>query len=525
MKRINFPASITILLLIVFTNNNYAQITFSEHIAPIIYNNCTSCHRDGEIAPFPLTNYTEVYAFAGLIQFATKNRTMPPWQPDPDYSRFLDERLLTDAEIQKIQDWISAGAPQGDPALEPQLPNFPTGSQLGTPDLVLSMAQSFTHLGNDSDNYMVFVLPTGLAQDTNIKGIEFRAGNRNICHHAIIGVDITGAGDSLDGLYSGYGYQNFGGFGFDPVESNTLIWTPGMKSRFYPQGMGKKLYANSDVLVQIHYAPNLVTQQDSSSVNIYFADSSISRYINVFGVTPDSLPGGFSSFFIPANSVKEFHWKFTVPGDVSLIDVYPHSHLLGKSWKLYAVHTNGDTTNLIHIPDWDFNWQGAYYFPKLIKLETGTVLHAIGVYDNTTANPDNPNTPPVQVTWGEGTKDEMFLVFISWVPYQPGDENIVLTGYDNIIDALNSGIYLYQSYPNPANYYTAIEFYIPNNKQVTIRLFDIYGKSVATLAESQYYLRGKHKVTFNTSNLKNGLYFCRLEVNGVIRTKKMILSR
>src|SRR6476469_8264886 len=116
------------------------QYTFSQDIAPLVYQHCTPCHRTGEVAPFPLTSYAEVASHALTIKYVTGTRYMPPWKPDPRYRHYLDENTLTTAEIAKIAAWVDAGAPQGNPAATPPAPTFPSGSQLGTPDLVVPMA-------------------------------------------------------------------------------------------------------------------------------------------------------------------------------------------------------------------------------------------------------------------------------------------------------------------------------------------------------------------------------------------------
>ena len=188
------------------------QVNFSEHIAPIIYDNCTSCHRQGEVGPMPFTNYEEVSSWGGMIQYVTEIKYMPPWKPNMEYSHFVGERGLTDNEIQLIKDWVAAGTPQGDPNLEPPLPDFPSGSQLGTPDLVLEMSEDYFIEGNNQDDYRVFVLPTGLTEDKEIAAIEFRPGNRRAVHHALIAYDVDGEAAALDAQYPEYGYPSFGSF-------------------------------------------------------------------------------------------------------------------------------------------------------------------------------------------------------------------------------------------------------------------------------------------------------------------------
>lgn len=162
-KRLSF-----LLLGLCLTLQSVGQVNFSEHIAPIIYENCTSCHRLGEIGPFSLTNYEQVLGWGATIRYVTEIQYMPPWKPDRAYSKFVGEKGLTAEEIQLISDWVDAGTPQGDPSLEPPLPNFPSGSQLGTPDLVLEMSEDYFIKGNNQDDYRVFVLPTGLTEDKEL---------------------------------------------------------------------------------------------------------------------------------------------------------------------------------------------------------------------------------------------------------------------------------------------------------------------------------------------------------------------
>src|SRR5688572_3203022 len=157
-----------------FSLGTFAQVNFSEHIAPIIYNHCTNCHRPGEIAPFPLTNYSEVQSWSGMIKYVTGIHYMPPFKADPTYQEYQKVNVLTDSEIQLISDWVDAGTPQGNTSLEPPLPVFPAGSAIGTPDLTVSFSQKHPILGNNTDEYRYFVIPTGLTQDRDLVALEMR---------------------------------------------------------------------------------------------------------------------------------------------------------------------------------------------------------------------------------------------------------------------------------------------------------------------------------------------------------------
>ncbi len=427
------------------------SVNFSEHISPIIYNNCTKCHRLAEVAPFPLTSYNEVASRSQMIKDVTGLRYMPPWMPDRTFSKLLDERYLTDEQIRLIADWVDAGAPQGDPALEAPLPHFPSGSQLGTPDLVLSMSQSYKIQGNNTDEYRIFVLPTGLASAQDIAAVEFRPGNNKIVHHALIAVDTTGQGRIKDQQDPGYGYSGFGGFG--GIIPNNLLpgYVPGATARFYPDGIGQRIPKNADLLVQVHYAPSPVAASDSSSINIFFSKQPIKRYLRGKIMLPFDLVGGWLSFVIPPNQVTQFHGIWNVASDASLLSLWPHCHLLGKSWEAYFEDASGKRTNLLRINNWNFNWQGGYLPERLIKIPAGAKVHVFATYDNTANNPSNPNNPSKQVTWGEKTTDEMYFFPLGFVTYQPGDENIDLRtevkGRDQA--KVVTGFELAQNYPNP----------------------------------------------------------------------------
>ncbi|MEM7509401.1 MAG: cytochrome c, partial [Bacteroidota bacterium] len=270
-----------------------AQVTYSEDIAPILYNNCTSCHREGEIGPFPLTNYDEAVNWSNMLKYVTEIKYMPPWKPEREYSNFIGERGLTDDQIQLIADWVDAGTPQGDPSLEPPLPDFPSGSQLGEPDLVLTMEEAHFIQGNNQDDYRVFVLPTGLTEAKEIAAVEFRAGNTRAVHHALLAYETNGAAAAMDAESPEYGYESFGDFGV-VVQGTFNGYTPGIQTVVFPEGIGTTLPAGSDILIQVHYAPLPTDETDQSSLNIFFKeeDDSIVREIERRPISPFNLDGG-----------------------------------------------------------------------------------------------------------------------------------------------------------------------------------------------------------------------------------------
>ncbi len=519
----------SILFLLFLAHTITGQVTFTKDIAPIIYNNCTQCHRPGEIGPFSMTNYDEVRPWAPMIKYVTSIRYMPPWKADPHYSRFIGERALTDEQIQLIAEWADNGAPFGNAADEPDLPTFPTGSQIGTPDLVLPMAEAFHHAGGNQDEYRVFVLPTNLTEDKQVATVELRPGNPKIVHHALLSYDDTGTARAMDEAEPGYGYDGFGGFGIDEAMGRMYPgYVPGQKPTLYPEGLGQVLPAGSDILVQMHYGPYPVESTDSSTVNIFFKKEPVTRQVQnfIFLPFPPYLTGDL--FIMPPNTVKTFHCQFTTPFKVSLFAIWPHAHLLNKSYEVYAVDPNGDTTNLIRIPDWDFNWQGAYHFKKYVILEPGTTIHVFATYDNTSNNPNNPNSPPAFVSWGEKTTDEMLFLPINWVPYAAGDEDVVFEEEITSVDGPGPRFvnhYLAHLIPNPAKDIVYINYTLEHADHITLRLLDTKGRVLKTPATYEWNAAGAHIKEMSVSDLPDGTYFVQMLGTNFIQAQKLTIAR
>lgn len=500
----------------------FSQFTFTQDIAPIIYNHCTQCHREGEIGPMPLTNYQEVSQYGALIAFATSSGHMPPWSPDPEYTTFVGQNVLTDEEIEKIHQWVLTGMVEGDPELEPDLPVFPEGSQIGEPDLVITMDQAYFHEGDWTDQYQVFVLPVELDQDQDIRAIEVRPGNNSIAHHAILALDTTSTGVTLDEGDPDYGYESFGGFGFDPMNPFLTAWVPGTSPQIFPDGIGTRLIADSKILLQMHYGPTGDDQTDQTSLNVFFAEEPVSRYAVTLPMSPMDLD---EAFIIPPNTVKTFHGTLEVPIDISLMGIAPHAHLLGKSWEVYATGPGNDTIPLIRIPQWDFHHQGFYTYPNLLKIPAGYTVHCFGTYDNTVNNPNNPNNPPIWVSWGEGTEDEMYLCYFTIIPYWEGDENISLEPEETtgIVEGPESRLFL--PWPNPAKEQVQVGIGLHLPSRISIELIDQQGKLVKSFFTNRYTGFGHHVESLSISGIAPGSYYLRMsEESGRTSAKPLIIE-
>ena len=467
-----------LLLLLTMSSALFGQVTYHADVAPIIHNACTECHRSGEIGPMPFTNYEEVVAYGPFIEYVTSIGYMPPWTPDAEFSHFVGERVLSAEEIETISAWVDAEMPEGNPSDNPGLPEFPEGSQIGTPDLVFSMPGEYTHEGDMTDQYQVFVIPTGFDEDVAVRALEVRPGNGSIAHHAILGVDIEGTAQNLDAQDPDLGYESFGDFGFDAYENFFGGWVPGTQTVVYPEGIGRVLPAGSDLLVQMHYGPSATEESDQTEINVFLTDGPIEREVTTGIMGPWTLG---EPFFIPANQVKTFHGTYEIPTDLSFISIVPHCHLIGVEWEVYATSPNGqDTIPLISIPAWDFNWQGFFTFPNLTKIPAGYVVHGIATYDNTASNPFNPNDPPALVQYGDNTGDEMFFVFFDYVLYEDGDEDISLeTPLLTSVTPLEQDAPSIKLQPNPASERVQLLVH-PTYIGATWQLLDLGGRTVQT---------------------------------------------
>lgn len=384
---------------------------FTRDIAPVVFARCMNCHREGQAAPFPLTNFAQTAKRAKQIARVVANREMPPWIPAGGHERFVGERWLTEREIALFRAWAEAGAPEGNTADLPPAPKFAEGWLLGKPDLVVKMTEPFTVPADGPDILQNFVIPIPTTEDKLVAAIEFHPGNKRVVHHAVLFLDDKGAGRKLDAATPEPGYALFGGVGFLP--SGALGgWSVGNTPRRLPAGMGRYLKKGSDLVLQLHYHPTGKEETDQSTIGIYFVDKPVAEALR----QPSTLVGSFwmanyEMDIPPGEANYRRSTSYTLPRDVTMVGIVPHMHLLGKSMTATATLPDGTKRTLIDVPRWNYNWQDEYYYERPFALPKGTRIDLHAAFDNSAANPSNPSNPPKRVTWGEGTLDEMLYCF------------------------------------------------------------------------------------------------------------------
>jgi hypothetical protein len=427
--------------LLIMAAASHAQApTYYKDIAPIILGNCAVCHQPGEAAPFSLLTYEDVAKRASFIKRVVTSHYMPPWRADRGYRHFANERGLSDAQISLITKWVDDNAPAGKPTDAPPAPhNLVRGTLYGRkPDLVLTTSDSFHLPGDNIERFVIYKIPFELKDSASVEGIEFFCNNKKLIHHANYAIQAV-PDQSID-LYHTIPYVNATDddrtkidqyMPYRKIMSYYGGWIPGTSYEYFPRAFGWVMPKRGVILLTVHYAPSATDESSICGVNLFFKNTPIARIMKVvsFG------SGGIGEneiepiFYIKANTVQTFHLEVTnQTGDQSLLYVWPHMHLLGKEYKAYITSPAGDTTNLVHIAEWDFRWQEIYRFAHPIKVVKGSVIHIEGTYDNTTANPANPNSPPKN-TFSMGdmkTTDEMMTLMMGFLPYKEGDENIDL---------------------------------------------------------------------------------------------------
>ena len=416
------------------TKTDSSAPTFNRDIAPILYQNCSNCHRPGEVAPFSLLTYQDAAKRAKQIAQITQARVMPPWKATPGYGDFLDARRLTDAQIATLRNWADHGAPEGDAAAKPVPPKFADGWLAGEPDQIFKMTQAYSLPAEGPDQFRCFVIPLNAAQDEYVKSVEFRPGNRKVVHHAIFFLDTSGEARKRETV-PGQGYSCVGGPGLD-ITGSLSGWAPGAQPSVSRKGVAHTIKKGSDLVMQIHYHLDGKAEQDQSSLGISFSKTPPTKGLTlmVLGNEKIDIPAGDSQYVVKASGV--------LPMDAEAVAIFPHAHYLCKDMKVDAKLPDGTTKPLIWIKDWDFNWQGAYRYASPVKLPKGTRLEMQYTYDNSAANPHNPSDPPREVRFGEQTTNEMGFAFVSLTLENPGDVAAFRSGTraEFVADMLADGV-------------------------------------------------------------------------------------
>jgi mono/diheme cytochrome c family protein len=408
-------------------------VSFTKDVAPILQEKCVQCHRPGEMAPMSLQTYQEVRPWARSMRTKVSKREMPPWFIDKTIGtqKFKNDDSLSDVQIATIVKWVDAGAPEGNPADMPAKKTFPdsAGWGIGKPDLIVTQEKPFKMYAAGSDWWETFTVNTGLTEDRWIKAVQLKPGNSKIVHH-FCAFPAPPAGPNPLGAQPAVGAQDQYAEELQRAaederraagESNVGAgipsfgcYLPGRAGVFFPDGSGILMRAGSRMSFQMHYSASGEEGVDQSSVALVFYPKGVTPKTQILGAYFQKFPA--FELDIPPNSRVENDAYFPLQKPTRLLSFTPHMHRRGAALVLEAILPTGRVQTLSAVDKYNYNWQLEYIFDDDVAplLPAGTVLHAIVVHDNTTANPRNPDANR-WVGYGQSSIEEMAGAFISWV--------------------------------------------------------------------------------------------------------------
>ena len=446
--------------------------TFNKDVAPIVFNNCVTCHRPNQVAPMSLTSYKEVRPWARAVKDKVLRGEMPPWRADGRYGTFRNDRRLAPEQIKTLAAWVDAGAPEGDTPLMAKLPPFndgwthPSGRP---PDFVIEMADAFqVPAEGELPNFTVYQpLPPELKQKEHfLEAIQILPGVIPAVHHASWGVvpalqagQKVGAGEIWPGgpIVSGgllalldattgksVGFQGDANEAAGEVDVNVVsrrtesgtrfcCYVPGGNFQQFRDGAGKRIPTEGYIAWGLHYTPVGKPVLDRTRVGLWFQKEMTHEIVEISTgrithlvqgkqlvddeFTPVRTSGVGNAGFpaIPVIPPHSKNWAITgirvFQDDATLYVLWPHMHTRGKEMTYVLTYPDGREQVLLSVPNYDFNWQIFYELKEPIKIPAGSTIKTIGSYDNSASNKWNP-APQKEVYWSEQSWDEMYSGFL-----------------------------------------------------------------------------------------------------------------
>ena len=394
-------------------------VSFTRDIAPLVYDKCAGCHRPEGPAPFSLLTYEDLRQRASLVASVVERGFMPPYRANSEVGRFAGQKTLTRAERALFGRWVADGAPRGDAGERLSSPRFTDRWQLGTPDLIVTASAPYTLAAGGDDVFRIFVIPLPVATTKYVRGLEFRPGNPRAVHHANIRLDRTSGSRDLDARDPAPGYDGLLARSAVYPDGHFLGWTPGQVAPLVQPNLAWRLESDTDLVVQLHMQPTGASELVQPEIGLFFSDVPPTD-------TPTILRLGSQGLDIPPGESQHRVTDFYVlPVDVVLHAVQPHAHYRLREARGTAVLPDGSRRVLIDIADWDFRWQHVYRYEQPIALPRGTRLAMDYRYDNSAANPRNPQLPPQRVNWGQRSFDEMGDLWFQFTTKSAADRSLL----------------------------------------------------------------------------------------------------
>ena len=368
----------------------HKNISYAKTIAPMLNDNCVSCHREGGIGPWAMTDYNMVRGFSLMIREVVRTQRMPPWHADPHVGEFSNDRSLSNDEIRTLVHWVEAGAPRGEGAdlLAENSQSWPIWA-MGEPDVIIDIPPEDVPASGVVD-YKYKMVTNPLDKDVWVKAAEIIPGDRSVLHHVITSFgELETEGRRAGRLKRGTG----GGLGG---------YVPGAEGKPFPDDTGILLPAGATIEFQMHYTPAGLATTDTSRMGLYLHEEPPEHKLdNMVLLNPRIL--------IPAGAPNHSEVMVrTFDQDVLVYSLLPHAHYRGKASEFVAHFPDGTQETLLSVPRYDFNWQTNYDLKEPRFLPAGTKIVHRTWWDNSARNPANPDATR-DVPWGQQSWDEMLF--------------------------------------------------------------------------------------------------------------------
>ena len=376
---------------------------YATEIAPIIAEQCASCHREGGIGPFAMDSHLMLQGWSPMIREVLLTKRMPPTQVDPYIGHFSNARYISDSDLQRLVHWIDAGAPRGgadiDPLTELQFPDRREW-QLGEPDFIVK-APAHEIPATGVLDYINIEVELPFEEDKWVRAVQYIAGDEAVLHHLLS--YVTAPREAVQGE--------------SPVAINASPrflegYAPGKVDAItFPQNTGVYIPQGHNLAMQFHYTPNGRATVDETLLGLYMHDDP-PDYENF----TQSVSGMFRIPPFAGNHAASAEYVFAE--DVVVTGLRPHMHFRGKDMKLSAELPDGSITELLSVPNYSYEWQPTYALEEPVNLPAGTMVHVTGTFDNSEYNPANPD-PSKELTFGLQSWDEMFIGYWTYHSAEP----------------------------------------------------------------------------------------------------------
>lgn len=380
------------------------EVTWHDQVSRIVQQRCATCHHDGGQAPFDLVEMRDLTKRKGMIEFVVEEGVMPPWPTTAETGPWRNDLSLSDWQRAALLSWLENDCPEGDPAHAPAPRVFPTEWEIGTPDLVFPMAEEQVVPAEGDGSYRWIETTMKVPEDLWVAAIEVRSSAPEVVHHTIIEVKWPeGSRVPYQKNYFDRNFEKKRG-----LDRFFFIAGPGSNSSAYPEGTAAFVPKGAEFVFQTHYTPSGVETRDVSELGLVLADEPPKM------VAISRIPQRTDLDIAPNASGVEYSVVYHFEHDAMLLSLAPHMHLRGTECVVDLIHADGTSERLIDIPAWDLDWNIRYRFLNGRLIQAGSKLKMDGLFDNSAANPENPD-PSQRVRFGQLTRDEMLLLVVDTI--------------------------------------------------------------------------------------------------------------